>query len=76
MPSFHTIVTGLLIHLLIGSLVWFALWCRGVIKQVQVKRCSPMASLLIASLWLIVAWPAVGYAVCRAMLVQGAKPSR
>lgn len=63
--SAHDAVTAVLVWLAIGSFVWMTLLCTGVIQLVTVWRLRSRPALVLASVYVIVAWPAVGYALCK-----------
>ncbi|WP_407146286.1 hypothetical protein [Bradyrhizobium sp. ORS 86] len=71
MMTLDHLITAVLSWLLAGSLVWFALWCSGLINEVQARRQSSTSAMVVASVAVIVWWPVVVFTWCRALLMGG-----
>lgn len=50
-------ITAVLVYLLIGSLVWLALYCAGIIQGAYRNRPDRKVAVTLASLGVVLGWP-------------------
>lgn len=73
-PMLHDAVTALLVHILIGSLVWMWVYCRGRLSRVYATEMAGAGDVLdflgnaLITLVLIAGWPATLLAVAKGKL--------
>lgn len=64
-PMLHDAVTALLVHIMIGSLVWMWVYCRGRLSRVYGTELTGSGDVLdflgntLITLVLIAGWPAM-----------------
>lgn len=64
-PMLHDAITVGLIHIMIGSLVWMVVYCRGQLARVYATELTGSGEVLdfignaLITLVLIIGWPAM-----------------
>lgn len=64
-PMLHSAITAVLIHIMIGSLVWMWVYCRGSLRRVYGTEITGSGDVLdfvgntLITLVLIAGWPAM-----------------
>lgn len=73
-PMLHHAVTALLVHVMIGSLVWMFVYCRGLLRRVYATELPGSGDVFdfignaLITLVLIIGWPAMLLALCKGKL--------
>lgn len=55
--TWHHVITCLLVHCSIGSLIWVILDGLGIIDNTFAKRNCGAVAMVLATLFMIVGWP-------------------
>ena len=64
-PILHDAITALLVYIMIGSLVWMWVYCRGSLRRVYATELTGSGGVLdflgntLITLVLIAGWPAM-----------------
>ena len=62
-PMLHDAITAFLVHIMIGSLVWMFIYCRGSLARIYATELTGSGDVLdflgnaLITLVLIVGWP-------------------
>lgn len=62
-PMLHDAITAFLVHIMIGSLVWMVVYCRGSLRRVYSTELTGSGEVLdfignaLITLVLIIGWP-------------------